>query len=564
MLLRLPCCLALLILSSACSQGGGSSSDPTPIPTPTPAPTPALAVLLAPPATPLPILGARAVFQETVSRGSTVLAADAPGVGYQWLRDGQELAGATSAQLVLDALNAAQAGSYQVRVTEGGDTVTSAAYALQPVDRGWVVTSLADSGSGSLRAVLAQANAAAGLNGIRFQLGTAAAPVLTLASDLPPVTGQVCILGPAPLGASGALVLDGGGHRPFFVDGGTLLLAQFTVRGGLARGATATGGGGAAPGLGGGLFINRGAVALRQMLFQGNRALGGAGGAGGDGSAGGGAGFGGANPATGGTGAGGGLLGGVGGAGVLDGVAYGYAGDGDGAGGGAVRGGLLTTPVTSWAHDLQAGDGAWAGGGGFSLGPRGGGGNGGFGGGGGGSGGSFELTISAGSGPELIFLPGAAGGESLAYGGDGGVGAAGVAGYGGGGAGLGGAVFLRDGTLDLVQCQFLENAATGGAGGPGSTADPLAAGDGKGGAVFIRPFGSGGPTPGEYLALLQAQTFRGNVAVDLPTDASDQGYDNADFYIATRSQDLPQTVVQRAKRLARRLQAAGSAEAPSR
>jgi hypothetical protein len=385
-------------------------------------------VLLAPPATPLPILGTRAVFQETVSRGSTTLAADAPGVAYQWLRDGQELAGASSAQLVLAGLTATQAGSYQVRVTEGGDTVTSTAYALQPVDRAWVVTSLADSGSGSLRAVLAQANAAAGLNGIRFQLGTGAAPVLTLASALPPVTGQVCIQGPAPLGASGALVLDGGGQRPFFVDGGILLLTQLTVRGGIARGATATGGGGGAPGMGGGLFINRGAVTLRQMVFQGNQALGGAGGAGGDGSAGGGAGFGGANPATGGTGAGGGLLDGVGGAGVLDGVANGYAGDGDGAGGGAVRGGLLTTPVASWAHDRAGGAGAWGGGGGFSLGPRGGGGNGGFGGGAGGSGGSFEVTISTGSGPELIFLPGAGGGSSLAFGGDGGAGAAGVGG----------------------------------------------------------------------------------------------------------------------------------------
>jgi hypothetical protein len=124
-------------------------------------------------------------------------------------------------------------------------------------------------------------------------------------------------------------------------------------------------------------------------------------------------------------------------------------------------------------------------------------------------------------------------------------------------------VFLRDGTLDLVQCQFLDNRATGGPGGPGSTADPLAAGDGKGGAVFIRPFGAGVPSKEDYLALLQAQTFRGNVAVDLPTDASDQVYDNADFYIATGSQDQPQTAVQHAERLAGRLQAAGGSQAGS-
>ena len=348
--------------------------------------------------------------------------------------------------------------------------------------------------------MLAQANSNPGVNGIQFALPGPGPYQITLQADLPAITGSVCILGPF----GSPLTVDGGGlHRPFIVNGGTLVLDQFTVANGLGKGGDGLAGGGGAAGMGGGLFINKGGVTLLRMTFQGNTAQGGNSGFGLDGQAGGGGGFGGDSPGTGGAGAGGGVLGGTGGAGDLDGAEGegGPAVDGDGAGGG-----------TAGIGDQLGGDGTWGGGGGFAVDRDSGGGQGSpFGGGGGGSGGDLATG----------FLPGGASGVAGFFGGEGGKGdGISVAGRGGGGAGLGGAVFLRAGSLAMSQCQFVDNHAV-----PGQGANP---GQGKGGALFIYEYNLA--TKATYsLQTLQAQTYSGNTATDLVESPT---YDNANYYVA--------------------------------
>jgi hypothetical protein len=443
---------------------------------------------------------------------------------YQWFKDGEALPGSTGATLVFRPVALADAGAYNVRITSlgpagGGRAALARAVAftpsfdVEPADRIRVVTRTADAGAGTLREALeaVEASKQEGVDGIRFALPPGENPVIRLTTGLPPITRKVRILGPS----GGLLAVDGAGlHRPFFVDGGEVTLDNFRVVRGLAQGGNALGGGGGAAGMGGGLFLNQGALILRRMTFQDNKAQGGASAPGADGENGGGGGCGGDSPVHGGAGGEGGLLKGHGGAGTLDGTATTDAGggpavDGDGAGGGAVRGGLATTPLAKWADNLSGGNGTFGGGGGFSVGPLGGGGDGGsFGGGGGGSGG-----LSWG-----VFLPGAAGGSGGVFGGDGVVGDGLQGGRGGGGCGAGGALFFRRGSLELHQCAFLGNRALGGGGG-----EP---GLGKGGAIFVYRWTEGGALDLKQLA---AQTYQDNAAQDLVEDAS---FDNNDFYVA--------------------------------
>jgi len=473
------CAAGVLALLMAC---GGSASAP-------------LRVTLVPPADAMPAPGARVVFQ--------VLAEGGENPAFQWLRNGLPIPGASSAVLVLGPVAAGDAGSYQVRVSAGGTTLVTAPFDLEPVDNPWLVTSAADAGPGSLRAILAQANGYPGLNGIEFALPGPGPYRITLASTLPAVTGKVCILG--PYGSS--LTLDGGGAcRPLFLDGGALVLDNFTVANGLGKGGDGLGGGGGGAGLGGALFMNSGSLGLRRMVFQGNRAVGGSSFPGADGENGGGGGFGGDSPAAGGAGAGGGLLGGAGGlADLVHGEANDGTGGSGGAGGGAARGGAN-----------KGGDGSDFGGGGFSVGPQdaGGGGMGGFGGGGGGSGGLYLGAMTAGG----------SGGLGGRFGGDGGKGDGVRGGRGGGGAGLGGALFLRAGSLALYQCRFIDNHAVPGA---GDELEPQA--EGKGGAVFTLDAGSAA----QYLGQLRAQSYSLNMAPDQGEEAPVS--DNNDYYIAQGS-----------------------------
>ncbi|CAA9542696.1 MAG: hypothetical protein AVDCRST_MAG88-147, partial [uncultured Thermomicrobiales bacterium] len=137
------------------------------------------------------------------------------------------------------------------------------------------VTTTAESGPGSLRQAILDANGTPGGDTITFGVtGT-----ITLASALPTITGDLAITGPG----AGNLTISGAGlHRVFFTDSGTVSIARLTIADGLAQGGTGGsgvgGGGGGAAGLGGGLLINGGAVTLDGVTFANNQARGGNGG----------------------------------------------------------------------------------------------------------------------------------------------------------------------------------------------------------------------------------------------------------------------------------------------
>lgn len=355
----------------------------------------------------------------------------------------------------------------------------------------FTVNSGADSGPGTLRQAIMDANAAGG-GTITFSVSD-----IGLASRLPNITSTLAIQGP------GAASLNISGQDQvgvFFVQSGTVTISDLTVSHGKATGghggAAAGGGGGGGAGMGGGLVVNGGTVTLDGVVFSANQAIGGVGGTGFgsgffDGGGGGGVGGNGANGSTtanaGGNGGGGGPFGGTGGAGAPSSSTAGGNG-GDGAGGG---GGANSTL-------LGGGAGGFGGGGGGGGAARGG--NGGFGGGGGAGG----FNAPAGSGGS--FGGNAGSGDFTGNGG-------------GGGAGLGGAVFVRAGAVGMHNVNFTANAAARGAGGTGATSGQNGAdGQGKGGALFVNS--------GATVIQSGGVTFSANTA----TDAAGSGTDTADVY----------------------------------
>jgi uncharacterized protein with beta-barrel porin domain len=382
----------------------------------------------------------------------------------------------------------------------------------------FMVTNNSDSGAGSLRQAIINADNAGTTNGapngttptISFaaNVGT-----ITLASALPLIDSSVTING------AGA-TLDGAGQfRGLFVSGlattgnGTppviaVSISNLTIQNVVAQGGNggaADGGGGL--GAGGGLFVNQNAsVTITNVSFAGASAVGGAGGRNGSTGAGsGGGGLGGAgggsnfasssgggggglffsggssnnsSSATGGASGGGGitsagagnsgLSGGAGGAGVSVGINSFVGGGGGGSSnsngtifgtpGGAPGGAGATSGSVGGTGNNNGGDGGFGGGGGGGIG-GGIGGSGGFGGGGGGGGGSSGAGGNGGNGG----FGGGGGGGGGANGGNGG--------FGGGGGG---------GTINNGNGGF--GGGNGGNGGGG--------GAGLGGAVFVAQGGS--------------------------------------------------------------------------
>ena len=379
--------------------------------------------------------------------------------------------------------NAALGGDWDLEYQTGAIQAFRAFSATnyQDVLATFTVRNADDSGDGSLRQAITDANDLAGADTIEFS----GSYNVTLASILPNITSDITFVGnsktltvpgisatPGPydnnpvffvqsgMVAFQNFTLDGGSSRRLmFVNGGTVSLSGMTLQNGQAKGGDGDSGGGGAGGIGGALFVNQGTVNVINTTFGNNSAIGGFG-AGGRG--GGGGGFG-----SGGDGSGGG---------------FGSGGGGGGFGSGGFGGG----------RGSNGGSGGFGGGGsgGNSFG-----GNGGFGGGGGsgafsgfGSGG-----FGGGGGGAFSGLGGVSGG--FGGGGDGG---------GGGGAGLGGAIFVQDiGSLSLQTVTFTSNTATGGTG--------VNNGQGKGGAIFIR---SGAAVKGSGI------TYSDNTASD-QTNGSD-------------------------------------------
>ena len=129
-------------------------------------------------------------------------------------RAGVGRAGKAAAISSAAVLASAGAGAAVVLTSE-------AAHANAVID----VSSLANSGPGTLRQAILDANATPGQDRIEFSVtGT-----ITLGSNLPNITGGVEIVGPGP----GSLTVDGGGtNRTFFVDtvtSGSVLIEGLSV-----------------------------------------------------------------------------------------------------------------------------------------------------------------------------------------------------------------------------------------------------------------------------------------------------------------------------------------------
>jgi hypothetical protein len=332
--------------------------------------------------------------------------------------------------------------------------------ALEPrrLFNAYVVTTLADSGAGSLRADITAANLDNQHDTITFQSGLEGTIDLTMVGDTS--------FGPAAFVVTGIIRIDGnnGGTgitiapsstsmRLFNVSNlGSLTLNDLTLSGGIAQGgnggATGRGGGGGAAGMGGAIF-NAGLLTITGSTLTDNQATGGTGGTG--------AGAVNVNYA----GSGGGGLGGNG--------VGGDTTDGLGGAGGAPNGG-------AGGNASQIGqNGGFGGGGGGgaaeSINGNQSGGNGGFGGGGG----------SRGVGGNNGGTGGFGGGGGFGNAGNGGFGGGnqGGAAGGGGGAGMGGAIFNYLGTVTIEDSTLTANTATGGAGGSGA-----GSGQGLGGGIF--------------------------------------------------------------------------------
>ena len=335
------------------------------------------------------------------------------------------------------------------------------------------LTTLTDGGAGSLRQAILDADAAAG-NVIIDASGLSG--TITLTNSLPILTNGMVIRGPG----AGSLTVSGSNTwRVFFIDvpNDAVTISNLTVANGLARGGTGGNAGGGGAGLGGGLFVNQGDVTIGGVVFSGNAAIGGAGGAATQIAGGGGGGGLNANGGNGGNSGGQGGGGGGGGYGGMGGNGGSTGGSAGGGGGGIIGNGFNGVSSGGAGGGFLNGSGASGGS------PNQNGNPGSFGAGGGGVRVKVNITLetrvvqvgrtAAVEAPARIFSP-AGGNLSGGAGGDfgGGGGASGhVGSTGGGGGGFGG----------------------GGGGvsvGSGGNAGPGGFGGGGGGSVF--PYGQNG------------------------------------------------------------------------
>ena len=355
--------------------------------------------------------------------------------------------------------------------------------------------------AGDLRSAILAANAAGGSNAIAFACG-APPCTITLQGPLPPIMSDLAING------AGNVIVDGAGsYRAFFIDTGTVALSNLTIRNASAKGGAGGnvggnggGGGGGGAGLGAAVFVNQAGanVAITNVSFSANSAVGGNGGGGGNnawaGGGGGGMAFaGGTSTANGGGAGGGGILG----PGASIGTTSGGAGGAGGGGGGGAFGGSPGAGGNAYAGNTAGASGvtSTAGAGGFG---GGGGGSatgvaatGGFGGGGGGNGSGAAGAVGGpgGGGGGSGGGSGPAAGGSLGAGVSGGLGRRG----GGGGAAAGPDVFVRLGTLTTSNSTTASSCATGGSAGTHATA---ALGGAPGSADGTPVFNFGGTVNG--------------------------------------------------------------------
>jgi hypothetical protein len=359
----------------------------------------------------------------------------------------------------------------------------------------FTVTNTDDSGAGSLRQAILDANANPGPDVIDAT-GVSGTIIINPANYFLVITDDVTINGP---GQANLTISGDNASRIFWIQNGTITIQDLTLANGYAKGGN---GGGGGMGAGGAIFMHEGRqdpnttngilsgrinLTLINVTLKDNVALGGNGGFGNGGGGGmGGNGAGPANPDGYGLyGGGGGVLGNA--------VSWEY--------GGSVTDATLSARGTNGGIAIFGSGGKYGnyavgfgGGGGYAVGFGGGGQNaqdgggsgsrGGFGGGGGGAGSDNNYLNNGGKrggfgggGGGLQYRGNGSQGDNGGDDGQGGFGGGQGTDTGGGGMGAGGAIFMASGTLTLKSVTFQNNSATGGTGGN--------SGQGLGGALFI-------------------------------------------------------------------------------
>jgi hypothetical protein len=143
-----------------------------------------------------------------------------------------------------------------------------------------------DSGDGSLRQAILDANAAAGPDVINFDPTTFGTPqTIRLQSSLPDITDDLTINGPTAAGltisgdANNDGLFDPGDVRILSVSAGNVTLSHLTLANGLAQGADAgSSGNTGGDARGGAIYVAGGAVTLNDCALSKDVAIGGSGG----------------------------------------------------------------------------------------------------------------------------------------------------------------------------------------------------------------------------------------------------------------------------------------------
>ena len=136
----------------------------------------------------------------------------------------QNILGTRNSSAVRTAAHMAVGGSLLV-AGAGVGTLATALFAGPAAAASFTVTTLADSGAGSLRQAITSANAAGGADTISFAPGVTG--IITLASDLPTITESVDIVGP---GIDSLTISGGGAHHAFGLDeAGAVSISGLTV-----------------------------------------------------------------------------------------------------------------------------------------------------------------------------------------------------------------------------------------------------------------------------------------------------------------------------------------------
>ena len=162
----------------------------------------------------------------------SVVASGALPLTYQWLLNGSPIAQATNSTLVVTNVLPQQAGGYGVQVSNsfGFALSQTATLSLQTPPTDLVVGNLNDSGAGSLRYALLNANLDPDLSRINFNLSGPGPFSIALSSPLPTITTRVTIDATTQPGFTNKPIveLDGSGVTG---DGLVLTAGASTVRG---------------------------------------------------------------------------------------------------------------------------------------------------------------------------------------------------------------------------------------------------------------------------------------------------------------------------------------------